>query len=220
MPALVTREAILLFGGLTLLIALAFVIGRVARSFNHGFSVRLQLFFCLWIMALSATGLIGIWVIDRLQVHATNLALSEESSVGVVLEILREFGPKITLITALLALGAAGAAYALGRAIATPIERLTRSAEAIAAGERGRTLPTPVGREVRRLTAAFDSMTKALDDRHHVERFVADLSHELKNPVSAIRAATEVLAEGAGEEPQARKRFSHASRRPAIGSKF
>ena len=163
------REAILLFGGMTLLIALAFVIGRVVRSFDHGFSVRLQLFFCLWIMALSATGLIGVWVIDRLQVHASNLALSEESSVGVVVEILREFGPKITLITALLAIGSAGAAYALGRAIATPIERLTRSAEAIASGERGRDLPTPVGREVRRLTAAFDSMTKSLDDSHQLE---------------------------------------------------
>jgi signal transduction histidine kinase len=57
------------------------------------------------------------------------------------------------------------------------------------------------------LTDAFESMRRALEDRHTIERFVADLSHELKNPVSAIRAACEVLQEGADEDPVARRRF-------------
>jgi signal transduction histidine kinase len=61
---------------------------------------------------------------------------------------------------------------------------------------------------VRRLTAAFDHMRRALEDRHAMEQFVADLSHELKNPVSAIRAACEVLIdEGAADDEQARGLF-------------
>src|SRR5690606_28816088 len=37
----------------------------------------------------------------------------------------------------------------------------------------------------------------------------ADLSHELKNPVAAIRAAAEVLDDSALEEPEEARRFVH-----------
>jgi signal transduction histidine kinase len=37
---------------------------------------------------------------------------------------------------------------------------------------------------------------------------VADLSHELKNPVAAIRASAEVLTEGAADEPETARRFA------------
>jgi signal transduction histidine kinase len=40
-----------------------------------------------------------------------------------------------------------------------------------------------------------------------VETFAADLSHELKNPVAAIRASAEVLADGALDEPEEAARF-------------
>lgn len=217
MVGLMSREAVLLLGGITLLVGLAFVGSRVIRSLNHGISIRLQLFFAIWLTSLMATGVIGFWVIDRLEVRAAELAVTEGPSVRVVLEILREFGPKITLITGLLGIAAAGAAFAFGRAVAEPLERLTRWADAVAEGERQRNLPSPAGREVRRLTAAFDSMRRSLDERIHIERFAADLSHELKNPVSAIRAATEVLLEGAASDEEARNRFlgriDEASRR-------
>ncbi|MBV71099.1 MAG: hypothetical protein CMH52_07080 [Myxococcales bacterium] len=201
------REFLLLFGGLIGLVGFAFVGSRLVRAFNHGFSIRLQLFLAIWTTSMVATGMIGAWVIDRLQVRAAELALSEDTAVGVVLEIIREFGPKIALITTLLAMGAGSAAYFFGRAVAEPIERLTRAADAIARGDRHGALPTPSGREVRQLTAAFDSMRRALEDKNHIEQFVADLSHELKNPVSAIRAATEVLNEGAIDDQDARERF-------------
>lgn len=216
MPGLVSREALLLFGGIALLLVVAFVFSRVLRSLRHGFSIRLQLFFAISLPSFMVTGVIGLWVIDRLEVRAAELAL-DQRSLQVVLDLLTELGPKVTLLVALLGFAALGAASALGRGVAAPLERLTRSAEAIARGERHGALPDPVGREVRLLTAAFESMRRALEERHEMERFVADLSHELKNPVSAIRAATEVLQEGAAEEPEARRRFlsriEEASRR-------
>ena len=201
-----SREALLLFGGIVVLLVAAFVLGRVLKSLRHGFSIRLQLFFAIALPSLMVTGVIGLWVIDRLEARAAELAL-DQRSVAVVVELLTELGPKITFLIALLGVAAAGAAFALGRGVAAPLERLTRSAEAIARGERHGALPDPVGREVRLLTAAFESMRRSLEERHEMERFVADLSHELKNPVSAIRAATEVLIEGAAEEPDARDRF-------------
>jgi len=206
LPGLVSREALFLFGGIVVLLVAAFVLGRVLRSLRHGFSIRLQLFFAIALPSLMVTGVIGLWVIDRLEARAAELAL-DQRSVTVVVQLLTELGPKITFLVALLGVAAAGAAFALGRGVAVPLERLTRSAEAIARGERHGALPDPVGREVRLLTAAFESMRRALEERHEMERFVADLSHELKNPVSAIRAATEVLLEGAAEEPESRDRF-------------
>jgi signal transduction histidine kinase len=204
---LASREAVLLFGGVALLVGLAFVASRVLRSLRHGFSVRLQLFFAILGTSLMATGVIGLWVIERLQARAAELALEYGAPSEALVQLIREFGPKLTLLFALLGAGAAGAAFALGRSLAQPLERLTQYAESIARGERHAVLPPPVGREVRRLTAAFESMRRALEERHEMEQFVADLGHELKNPVSAIRAATEVLQEGAADDPDARPRF-------------
>jgi signal transduction histidine kinase len=50
-------------------------------------------------------------------------------------------------------------------------------------------------------------MRERLEGRPFVETFAADLSHELKNPVAAIRASAEVLEEGALDEPEQAARF-------------
>ena len=50
-------------------------------------------------------------------------------------------------------------------------------------------------------------MRRQLEGRPFVETFAADLSHELKNPVAAIRASAEVLEEGALDEPEEARRF-------------
>ena len=92
--------------------------------------------------------------------------------------------------------------------MAAPIERLTRAAQRVAAGERQGPLPEPRGREVRELTHALESMRRELEERHALETFVADVSHELKNPVAAIRASAEVLTEGAADQPETARRFA------------
>ena len=51
-------------------------------------------------------------------------------------------------------------------------------------------------------------MRRELEERHALENFVADLSHELKNPVAAIRASAEVLTEGAADEAETARRFA------------
>ncbi len=67
--------------------------------------------------------------------------------------------------------------------------------------------PPATGREVQRLSRAIDSMRRQIEGRPFVETFAADLSHELKNPVAAIRASAEVLADGALEEREEAARF-------------
>jgi len=121
--------------------------------------------------------------------------------------LLGDFAPVVLLISAILGAAAAAAAALIGRAIAAPIESLTAFAVRVSEGERNVQPPVAHGLEVKRLSKAIDKMRRELEGRPYVESFAADLSHELKNPVAAIRAAAEVLDEGALAEPEEAARF-------------
>jgi signal transduction histidine kinase len=125
----------------------------------------------------------------------------------VIRQTLADFAPTVLIISLVLGAVAAGAAALIGRAIAQPIEALTLFAERVSQGDRRAPAPPGHGREVITLTRAIDSMRRDLEGRPFVETFAADLSHELKNPVAAIRASAEVLQDGAIEEPQEALRF-------------
>ncbi len=120
---------------------------------------------------------------------------------------LADFAPTVLVLSLVLLVGAALCAIAIGGAIARPIEALTAFAERISTGERRAPPPAGHGREVMRLARSLDSMRRELQGRRFVETFAADLSHELKNPVAAIRASAEVLEDGALNEPEAARRF-------------
>jgi signal transduction histidine kinase len=125
----------------------------------------------------------------------------------VMLRLLGDFAPTVLVISLVLGAAAAVAAALIGRAIARPIENLSAFAERVSAGERVAAPLEPAGREVTRLNRSIDSMRRQLQGRPFVETFAADLSHELKNPVAAIRASAEVLEEGAIDEPEEARRF-------------
>jgi signal transduction histidine kinase len=126
----------------------------------------------------------------------------------VIRRALEDMTPFILTVSIVLGVTAALAADFIGRRIAKPIEALTDFAGRVSEGERRAVPPPPAyGREVQSLTMAIDSMRRQLEGRPFVETFAADLSHELKNPVAAIRASAEVLADGALEEPEEAMRF-------------
>lgn len=125
----------------------------------------------------------------------------------VIKRLLADFAPTILALSSVLGAAAALAAAIIGRSIATPIEALSDFAARVSEGERRAPPPPASGREVQRLTRSIDSMRRELEGRPFVETFAADLSHELKNPVAAIRASAEVLADGALEEPEEAARF-------------
>jgi two-component system sensor histidine kinase ChvG len=87
-------------------------------------------------------------------------------------------------------------AYLAG-VIAAPIRRLAAAAERVRRGRAGReAIPTLDGRddEIGELADSFSAMTRALYDRiDAIERFAADVAHELKNPLTSLRSAVEML---------------------------
>lgn len=121
--------------------------------------------------------------------------------------LLADMAPTVLLISVVLGAAAALAAAWIGRAIAQPIEALESFSERVSAGELGAAPPQVHGRELMHLSRSLDSMRRQLEGRPFVEAFAADLSHELKNPVAAIRASAEVLEESALDEPEEARRF-------------
>jgi two-component system sensor histidine kinase ChvG len=92
--------------------------------------------------------------------------------------------------------------------ISRPLERLSRAARGIAAGEQGVVIPTGGGGEIGELSQSVAEMTQKLEARQrYISQFAADVAHEFKSPLTSIKGAAELLAEGAAEDPEARRRF-------------
>jgi two-component system sensor histidine kinase ChvG len=86
----------------------------------------------------------------------------------------------------------------LAGTIARPLRKLANAAEAIRTGKgRHVDIPDLTRRrdEVGELSAALRAMTQALMDRMDtIERFAADVAHEIKNPLTSLRSAVETAA--------------------------
>ena len=97
---------------------------------------------------------------------------------------------------------------ALAWSISRPLSRLSKAAKRIAAGERDVDVPVGGGGEIRELGESFKAMTQELGERmRYISEFSADVAHEFKTPLTSMRGAAELLAEGAAEDPEARKKF-------------
>jgi two-component system sensor histidine kinase ChvG len=99
---------------------------------------------------------------------------------------------RLSLVTVPLALLLA---VLTGRRIVRPIEQLRRQALDKANAATTATLDAGGRDEVAVLADAFNALLLALEKkRSDNEAFVADLVHELKNPVAAVRASADMLA--------------------------
>jgi len=96
----------------------------------------------------------------------------------------------------------------LARFIAEPVQRLARAADEVRSGHAGRgTIPVMDERrdEIGDLSASLSAMTRALHDRiDAIERFAADVAHELKNPLTSLKSAVEMLNRADTDEQKAR----------------
>jgi two-component system sensor histidine kinase ChvG len=96
----------------------------------------------------------------------------------------------------------------LASTIAGPVRRLADSAEVVRRRIRTRVeIPDFTRRrdEIGHLSGALRDMTDALYNRiEAIERFAADVSHELKNPLTSLRSAVETMPLARSENSRAR----------------
>jgi two-component system sensor histidine kinase ChvG len=98
--------------------------------------------------------------------------------------------------------------FLLNTLVARPVMRLARAADMIRL-KRARILSLPDiaerDDEIGDLTKALEAMTTTLSDRMDAtEAFAADVSHEIKNPLTSIRSAVETLEMSPTPQAQAR----------------
>lgn len=134
-----------------------------------------------------------------IQASTTTLYLMQVTSLGAADAVLNQLQLYIALgIIIGTALGVM-AGLALTRIVLRPLERMVRTAEAIAAGDLRLRVHLPAGRnEVARLGSAFDHMVERLGAALEGQRrFVADASHELRTPLTSLEGLSEMLLMGA-----------------------
>ncbi len=96
-------------------------------------------------------------------------------------------------------------AFLIARWIADPLQKLILTARAFPEGE---AMPVSVRgpHEVQELTRVFNSMMKRVNASQKSQRdFVANVSHELKTPLTSIQGFAQALMDGTVDTPDAQK---------------
>jgi len=92
--------------------------------------------------------------------------------------------------------------------IAEPIRRLAAAADRVRHGRAGRETIPPMSErndEIGELADSLSAMTRALYERiDAIESFAADVAHELKNPLTSLKSAVEMLPRIEDENARAR----------------
>ena len=113
-----------------------------------------------------------------------------------------------------LLIGGAATWWAVERAM-HPVEEMVDTAEAIAAGDLTQRIPEgDPGTELGRLGISLNEMLAHIEDalrneregRQRLRKFVADASHELRTPVTAISGYAELRRKGGLDTPQSEDR--------------
>jgi len=138
----------------------------------------------------------GIWVVRAAR------------SLAAIDELLREVFRKLLVVTVLLVVAVFLVSIYLFRKINLPLHEIRQGAERFARGEFGRKLPEYQVKEISELATAMNQMAAKLDRLENLRReFVANVSHELKTPVTTIKGFTETLLDGARDDPDDLDRF-------------
>lgn len=111
--------------------------------------------------------------------------------------------------------GAIAAAIALGlarwfaRGMTQPLRDMAEAARRMETGDYSTRVDTDSRDEVGQLAVAFNRMSSELELLETSRReLVANVSHELKTPLAAIRGYAETLVDGAIDEPATARRFT------------
>lgn len=85
----------------------------------------------------------------------------------------------------------------IARLISKPVSRLTEATQSIARGEYGKRVEVSGSSEIASLAEAFNSLSENLERNEALRKnMVADIAHELRNPVATIRAQLEAIEDG------------------------
>lgn len=87
--------------------------------------------------------------------------------------------------------------FFFARKLVSPINKLTRTAAALADGDYGARTDMTGDDEISRLGSTIDEMARSIErDRELERRLTSDVAHELRTPLMAIQATVEAMIDG------------------------
>jgi signal transduction histidine kinase len=146
------------------------------------------------------------FALGPLRASALVLALPKDSAGSVI----GDLTPRL-LLAALAGLGVAVlAGLVLSRSVYLPLQRVARAAVSVARGNYREKVPVQGPTEARTLAENFNRMTEAVRSSQQTLRdFLANVSHELKTPLTSIRGFSQALRDGTITEPEGQERAAH-----------
>ena len=101
-------------------------------------------------------------------------------------------------------------AWIVSRSVARPLRQVADVAHAIAQGQYDQTAPVSGPTEVRRLGQDFNRMAQQVRASQEAQRdFVANVSHELKTPLTSIQGYSQAILDGTAEDHETIQRSAH-----------
>jgi two-component system OmpR family sensor kinase len=98
-------------------------------------------------------------------------------------------------------------AWLISRSVARPIQRTAAAARAMAEGDYDQQLPLSGPAEVQELAASFNRMARQVKSSRQAQRdFVANVSHDLKTPLTSIQGFSQAILDGTAADPEAARR--------------
>ena len=97
--------------------------------------------------------------------------------------------------------------FILSQSVAAPLRNISRAARNVARGNYRQRVPATGPTEVRDLAATFNRMTEQVQRSQQTLRdFLANISHELKTPLTSIHGFSEAVLDGTIDDPDGIRR--------------
>jgi len=142
---------------------------------------------------------------------ATDLVVAEPAaSLDIIFE---DLTPRLVFsglfgVAAALVLG-----FLLSQSVAAPLRNIARAARNVARGSYRQRVPVTGPREVRELASTFNRMTGEVQRSQQTLRdFLANISHELKTPLTSIRGFSDAIQDGTIDDPEGIQRSARIIR--------
>lgn len=162
--------------------------------------------------ALAGTNYIGAMMslqpASRLHdpLHATRVVLAR-SRAAIATQATNALVPKMLVAGGVSLLFALTVALFLSQAMVRPLKELVRAAEDVAAGNYSRRVRALGRNEIGVLGRSFNRMAEAVERARAMQRdFLANVSHELKTPLTSLIGFSQALVDGSLETDEERKR--------------
>ncbi len=98
-------------------------------------------------------------------------------------------------------------AVLISRSVARPLQKVAAAAESIAEGDYDQQIPPQGPDEVKRVASSFNTMASKVAATQQAQRdFVANVSHDLKTPLTSVTGWSQAILDGTAGQPEQQER--------------